>query len=669
MNKPYNIYTVFDKKFLASGLALHSSLIKHCPNDFHLWILCLDEEITYKILEKLNLENVTLVHLKDVEDTELLEAKETRTLREYSWTLKPSVANFIFNKYPNIETLMYLDSDIYFYASPESIFNEIKDYSVLLFPHRLPEGKKNKEEIVGKYNAGMIVFRNDKNGRLCLDWWRKECNAWCYHLEEPGRLGDQKYLDFFAEKFVGIKVSENLGVDVAPWNIKNYRRTVENRNGKIFVMDVPLVCFHFSLFNFYYPESTFFPNGPTTSFDYTLPSPEKKYIYDEYIKEIYTNMKKIIKIIPNFREGTLTRPSVFKTLRQDVLPLIRTVLREKLRVKIINKQMSNKKRILVTGGLGFIGSNFIELLLRRGYHVINVDKMTYAARTDLNFDQNPSYEFIRKDICDLKELPQNISYLVNFAAESHVDNSLKDNSSFFKSNVGGVYNLLELIRKVDMEKRPVLIHISTDEVYGDILEGRATEENRLRPSSPYSATKAAADQLVFGWSRSHGIKYRMCRSGNNYGYGQQAEKLIPHTIKTTNKSQKMKMHGDGSYKREWIQVEDNCEAILLIMEKGKDNEIYNVSTNEEHTNLEVVKTILKAMDKPEDFFEFVPNRPGQDLRYSTDASKIRTLGWTPKHTLEEHIPTYLKQCEIGEQRSSKEKTFRKRILNKLKKIQ
>ena len=303
------------------------------------------------------------------------------------------------------------------------------------------------------------------------------------------------------------------------------------------------------------------------------------------------------------------------------------------------------KRILVTGGFVFIGSHFVQMALDRGYYVINVDKKTYAARTDLNFDGNSNYEFIYKDICDLKELPQNIGYLINFAAESHVDNSLKNTASFFKSNVGGVYNLLELVRGIKPEERPIFIQISTDEVYGDILEGKHIEKDILKPSSPYSATKAAADQLVFGWGRSYGIKYRICRSGNNYGYGQQAEKLIPHTIKTTNKGQKMKMHGDGSYKREWIFVDDNCEGIFTVLEKGKDNEIYNITSNEEHTNLEVVRMILKDMNKPEDFFEFVPNRPGQDIRYSIDSAKIRVLGWSPKMTLKGYIPLYLKKCE------------------------
>ncbi|MDB5266918.1 MAG: rfbB [Parcubacteria group bacterium] len=306
----------------------------------------------------------------------------------------------------------------------------------------------------------------------------------------------------------------------------------------------------------------------------------------------------------------------------------------------------NTKRILVTGGLGFIGSNFIEMALERGYNVTNVDKVTYAARDDISFSKHPNYTFIREDISDLKSLPSGIEYIVNFAAESHVDNSLAANVVFFRSNVQGVYNLLDLIRAKDKKDRPTLIHISTDEVYGDLLQGSAAETDALHPSSPYSATKAAADQLVFGWGRSYGIKYRICRSGNNYGYGQFAEKLIPRTIKLALKDQKMILHGDGSYTREWMQVQDNCEGIFLVMEKGEDGEVYNISTNEEHSNLEVVEIIHDVMGMPKDFYTFVENRPGQDLRYSVNSSKIRALGWKPKHTLREYLPEYIRLCQI-----------------------
>lgn len=328
---------------------------------------------------------------------------------------------------------------------------------------------------------------------------------------------------------------------------------------------------------------------------------------------------------------------------------------------------NSKKGILVTGGLGFIGSNFVQLALDRGYYVINVDKKTYAARTDLRFDENPNYEFILEDIANLKRLPDNITHIVNFAAESHVDNSLIGTADFFKSNVQGVYNLLELLQQQDPAKRPLFIQISTDEVYGDRLEGSSVETDMLRPSNPYSATKAAADQLVFGWGRSCGIRYRICRSSNNFGYGQYAEKLIPRTIKSAYKGIKMTVHGDGSYRREWTQVEDNCEGILLVMEKGTDGEIYNISAGEVRSNLWVVQTILRMMGKPDDFFALVKNRAGQDLRYSVNSSKVRRLGWTPKHTLEEYLPRYLDLCEIGRLPYEIKRPLLKWVLHKIAK--
>ena len=300
--------------------------------------------------------------------------------------------------------------------------------------------------------------------------------------------------------------------------------------------------------------------------------------------------------------------------------------------------MLNKQKILVTGGLGFIGSCFVEMLLKRGDSVINVDKMTYAIREDTNFEKYPNYRFLKKDICDLRDLPQNIKYIVNFAAESHVDNSIVSTAPFFKSNVHGVYNLLELIRRLPKEKQPVFIQISTDEVYGDILSGSFGETYTLKPSSPYSATKAAADQLVMGWGRTYGLKYRITRSSNNYGYGQRPEKLIPKAMKLAIKNEKIPIHGDGSYRREWIYTEDNCSAIILVMERGIDGEIFNISTGEEFTNLEIVKKVLRIMNKPNDLYRFVTDRPGQDVRYSVDSRKIRSLGWQPKMTLDQYLP-------------------------------
>ena len=304
-----------------------------------------------------------------------------------------------------------------------------------------------------------------------------------------------------------------------------------------------------------------------------------------------------------------------------------------------------KKRIMVTGGLGFIGSYFVQLALDRGYHVINVDKQTYASRGDLNFEKNESYEWLKEDICTMPHLPTNIEWIVNFAAETHVDNSILANDVFFQANVKGVYNLLELIRLRNEGDRPKFLQISTDEVYGDILTGAKVEDDRLKPSNPYAATKAAAEQLLYAWGRTYGVEYIICRSSNNYGFGQHEEKLIPRTIELTLQGKKMTVHGNGTYCREWTYAGDNCEGILTAMEKGKIGEIYNISTSEMMTNLEIIKKILKHMNKPEDHYEFVENRVGQDVRYCVSPTKIMQLGWSPKMNLDKYLPDLIKMYE------------------------
>ena len=301
------------------------------------------------------------------------------------------------------------------------------------------------------------------------------------------------------------------------------------------------------------------------------------------------------------------------------------------------------KKIMVTGGLGFIGSYFVDLALRRGYHVINVDKNTYAARPGLDFDARRHYEYIEKDIGELRHLPVGVDFIVNFAAESHVDNSILANRDFFHSNVFGVYNLLELVRAKDETDRPVFLHISTDEVYGSIHAGAFTEEDKLTPSNPYSATKAAAEQLIFGWRNTYNLPTIICRSCNNYGFGQYPEKLLAKTIEYLLNDKKMTIHGNGTYKREWLYAGDNCEGILTALEKGKVGEVYNISSNEEYSVIEAASLIADALGRrPEDCFTFIPNRPGQDVRYSVSCDKIRALGWQPQMTLKEYLPTYIK---------------------------
>ena len=287
-------------------------------------------------------------------------------------------------------------------------------------------------------------------------------------------------------------------------------------------------------------------------------------------------------------------------------------------------------KLLVTGGRGFIGSHFVERALELGHSVVDVDKMGYAASRTLPWDKNPNYTLIEADIADLDHLPA-CDVLINFAAESHVDNSIKSSEVFLRSNVQGVHNLLELVRGKPDYDRPLFIQISTDEVYGDRLEGLFIEEDKLTPSNPYSATKAAAEMLVISYERTYGIDYIITRSANNYGPRQYEEKLLPKCLSCLSEGKKMPIHGDGSYIRDWTYVKDNVEGIFTIMDSGVINDTFNIAAENHMTNLEVVDIVLGWTGSTRESLKFVENRWGQDLKYSISAEKLRNLGWSPVH--------------------------------------
>jgi len=288
-------------------------------------------------------------------------------------------------------------------------------------------------------------------------------------------------------------------------------------------------------------------------------------------------------------------------------------------------------KFIVTGGRGFIGSHFVESALERNIAIIDIDKMGYASHKTLPWDSDKNYTLIQEDISELKHLPS-CDVIVNFAAESHVDNSIRDTSPFVKSNILGVHNLLELVRGKPEYDRPLFFQISTDEVYGDRLEGSFTEEDKLTPSNPYSATKAAAEMLVLSYYRTFGLEYIITRSANNYGPRQYEEKLIPKCLNSLQSGKQIPVHGDGSYVRDWTYVRDNVEAIFHIIESGIKNETYNIAAENPMTNLEVVDIMLKWKERDRRSVKFVDNRWGQDLRYSVSSKKIRKIGWEPKYS-------------------------------------
>ncbi len=300
-------------------------------------------------------------------------------------------------------------------------------------------------------------------------------------------------------------------------------------------------------------------------------------------------------------------------------------------------------RLLVTGGLGFIGSNFIRYMLREheDCKIVNVDALRYGSNPNnlSAFKNNERYSFLQGDIGDEKfisSLIKNMDGVVNFAAETHVDRSIASPDSFLQSNVRGVFNLLEALRRHNSRAR--FVQISTDEVYGDIMDGSFTEESTLRPSSPYSASKAAGDVFVLAYARTYGLETMITRCTNNYGPYQFPEKLIPKTILRAKKNLLIPIYGTGQNVRDWIYVIDHCRAVEQVLMQGSKGEIYDISAAEEKTNLIIAKTILGMLGKGDDQIEFVEDRPGHDLRYSLDSSKIRReLDWRPEQDFEEGI--------------------------------
>ena len=307
------------------------------------------------------------------------------------------------------------------------------------------------------------------------------------------------------------------------------------------------------------------------------------------------------------------------------------------------------KKVIVTGGLGFIGSNLIELLLKKNYSVLNIDKVTYSSNfyNIKEFKNSKNYNFLKLDIKDKKFFKILNNYkpsgIFNLAAETHVDRSIDKPENFINSNIVGVYNLLECFKRYSKQKKSKLIHISTDEVYGDILSGRTNEKYPYRPSSPYAASKAASDHLVYSYIRTYDLNAIITNCSNNYGPKQHPEKLIPKLIYNIMNNLPLPIYGDGSNSREWLYVSDHCEALIKIFLKGKIGEFYNIGSNKNLNNLEVTKKLLKNSKKIFALGEnvkinFVKDRPGHDLRYALNSNKIKIkLGWKPKIDFETGI--------------------------------
>ena len=307
------------------------------------------------------------------------------------------------------------------------------------------------------------------------------------------------------------------------------------------------------------------------------------------------------------------------------------------------------KKIIVTGGLGFIGSNLIDLLIKKNYFVINLDKVTYSSNfyNVREHKNSKKYKFIKCDIKDKKIKKILFKYkpagIFNLAAETHVDRSIDNPENFIQSNIVGVYNLLESFKEYSKKYKSKLIHISTDEVYGDIISGRSSENYPYKPSSPYAASKASSDHLVSSYVRTYNIPAIITNCSNNYGPKQHPEKLIPKLIYNIIKNKPLPIYGRGKNSREWIFVKDHCEALIKIFKKGKVGEFYNIGSNKNLNNLEVVKELIKISKNYIKVGKkvktvFVKDRPGHDYRYALNSKKLTNeLNWKPMTNFKQGI--------------------------------
>jgi dTDP-glucose 4,6-dehydratase len=328
-------------------------------------------------------------------------------------------------------------------------------------------------------------------------------------------------------------------------------------------------------------------------------------------------------------------------------------------------------KLLVTGGSGFIGSNFVRHVLasHSDDHVVNLDKLTYAGNPAnlADIERDPRYTFVRGDICDaavVREAMRGVDAVVNFAAESHVDRSLMEPDAFLKTDVYGVFTLLEAVKELRIGR---FLHISTDEVYGSVERGSSRESDPLRPTNPYSASKAGGDLLALAYWQTHRVPVLITRSSNNFGPYQYPEKVIPLFVTNALEDKPLPLYGDGRNVRDWLYVLDNCAALDLVLRKGNEGEVYNIGGGHEVENVVLTRQILQLTGKPETLIKPVKDRPGHDRRYSVDSKKVRQLGWTPRHRFGDALaatvawyrehPTWWQPLKSGEFRAYYDKQY------------
>ncbi|MBI4407198.1 MAG: hypothetical protein HY565_01720 [Candidatus Kerfeldbacteria bacterium] len=309
----YNFCTLFDKNYCTRGLALHASLVRQAK-DFTLWILCMDD-VVYDILTKLKLEQVELIRLSELEDDELCRVKTTRTAVEYCWTLTPSLPLYILTQHPELDHITYLDADTYFFSSPQPLYDEWKDQSILIVSHNYAPRFNYKVAESGIYNVEFLIFRNDANGLACLRWWRERCNEWCYFRFEDGKLGDQMYLNDWPTRFHKVVVVQHLGGGVAPWNIERFR--FHQEQNQVMIDDLPVIFFHYHAFKLYAADAY----DPLVGY-YYCPALIRRLIYRPYAQALQQSLQRIQTIQPDFNFGFTTITPLQRFRRQVMLQLM-----------------------------------------------------------------------------------------------------------------------------------------------------------------------------------------------------------------------------------------------------------------------------------------------------------------------------------------------------------
>jgi nucleoside-diphosphate-sugar epimerase len=631
----FHFSVILSQDYVMKGIALYFSL-KNQMKNFRMWICCMDEA-SLKLLKKLNLANVTLIEVKDIEDEELLAVKGQRTLQEYCWTLKAPLCQHILSHYNEVNQLFYCDSDLYFFSNPKPLLENWGLYSIFLCRQR---GTNELERIHGQYQAGLIGFRNEENSMRILNWWRNKCLERCSAIYEPlhGTWGDQKYLDAIPHLFSNIKISEDLGINAAPWNlVMNNHYSVSTKGDQVMIDGHDLIVYHFGSLLILDDDRYDLWKLEPLAFEPSITSN----IYEPYIsqlKQVYKLLKKQLKqesLAPFFA----TVPDEYKAKN----PFQTSQKRKNSDRTIINKRTNKKKRsfknkrVLVTGGFGFIGSHLVRRLLQEKAKVaVLVRETSNPWRVE---DVLKDVHVIKANIEDtttvlnavLEYSPHYVFHLAAYGVNSN-QNSYED---AFNTNVRGTTNIVRAAKAAGCKK---IINLGSSSEYGDKSQP-IHEEMALNPIDIYGKTKARATLLSHQIAKEIGIPIVTLRPFGVFGEMEDSHKLFGYIIKSLLNNQEVKLTSCEQF-RDYCYVGNLIDGMILAaLRPSFQNEIFNIGSGEVFPLKHFVKLIFENFQtnqKPQ--YGAIPNR-GNERNYPLpDISKIKTmLGWKPAIQLEEGI--------------------------------